>query len=94
MDSLNVNSFCLGGLYGFFAAGGFAIIANQIRQARTQKGLRDRTLDNFPASAQPNLTSTSIFQNSWRASMRYGFLIIIQIVYFGLTIYGLFLIFQ
>ncbi len=56
-----------GALCGVVFAGMGAMILSRIWEARIKMGLKDRTFDNFPASAQANLTSSRVVNNSGQA---------------------------
>jgi hypothetical protein len=67
MEEINSNSFCFGFFYGAFASGLIALFLNKIREARVKSGLRDRSLNNFPDAAQPNMTSAGVVKTSRQA---------------------------
>jgi hypothetical protein len=67
MEAMDKGSCLVGAICGFVFAGIGAVILSKLWEARTKMGLRDRTLDNFPASAQPKLTPSGIVDTSGQA---------------------------
>ena len=90
MGNIENASFCFGLFYGVFAVGIIAAVANQIRFERLQMGMKDRTLDKFPDSAQPNMTSSGVVRKSRDATFRYAMLIIVLLAFIGLAIFGIY----
>ncbi|MBE7554374.1 MAG: hypothetical protein HS126_25260 [Anaerolineales bacterium] len=82
--------FCLGVLYGAFAAGIVAVILNKIRDAKTKRGFRIRTLNNFPDAAQPGMTSSGIVKTSQQALLNLIMWNTTLIIFIGIVIVGLY----
>jgi ABC-type antimicrobial peptide transport system permease subunit len=85
-------SFCCGLVYGFVAAGFIAMVLSNIREARLKMGLKDRSLNNFPDAAQPNMTSSGVVNTSQEAMFRYVMWIIALIVIIVMVVGGIFYI--
>ncbi len=94
MDNIESLSFCFGLFYGGLAAGFLAVIAGQIRQARMQMGLKNRSLDNFPDAAQPGMTSSGIVRTSQLAAFRFIFFSAILLILVVLALVGAYFIVQ
>jgi hypothetical protein len=70
MEAMDKGSCLVGAICGFVFAGVAAVILSGYWEAQTKMGLRNRTLDNFPASAQPKLTPSGIVDTSVQARVR------------------------
>lgn len=92
MEEINEYSFCFGAFYGAIAAGIIALILNKIREARVKTGLRDRSLNNFPDSAQPNMTSSGIVRTSQEAVVSMVMWSFVLAIFAGVMLVGLYYI--
>jgi hypothetical protein len=92
MTGIEEFSFCFGTFYGAIAAGVIAVILNQIREARLKAGSKDRSFDKFPASAQPNLTSSDVVRSSQQASIRVFIFSVLLIFFVGVVGVGAYFI--
>lgn len=90
MEELSENSFCFGAFYGAIAAGIVGSVLRYIREARVKSGLKNRSLDQFPDSAQPNLTSSGIVKTSREAFINMILWSFLLIFFAGIAIAGVY----
>jgi hypothetical protein len=81
-------------LIGFLLAGLLGIILVRIREARARIERQNWSLDRFPDSAQPNMTSAGVVHTSQMAMVSVVFWSLLLIIIIGLLAYGAFSIFQ
>jgi hypothetical protein len=92
MEGIEGASFCFGTFYGAIAAGIVSQILIQIREARGKAGLKNRSFDKFPDSAQPNLTSSGIVRSSQQANIKAVMFSVLLVFFFGVAGVGVYYI--